>query len=288
MDINLPDIDGWRVLNRLKDDVNTRHIPVHLITTDEERERPLRMGAMGVLTKPVKTKETLDETFDRVKRFIEPHQRRVVVVEQDPAQQKSACESVAGPETEVSADKTKATTRMREVVQDGVLQRSWCIIPGDPPGTYTYDISIDGEPRGEFVFCAIEVPDQNTNIDPRDLKYWRNVCGYWFRPQDDRFRWRDRLRLARPGLAEVVIFTLLFGLVCIPLAIVAVVLHPALWIGPGMLTLVWLWMISFFRDPERQIPTDPRALLSPADVATPIWIIPIAKGGDRIKEEPAK
>ena len=76
---------------------------------------------------------------------------------------------IAGPETEVSADKTRATTRMREVVQDGVLQRSWCIIPGDPPGTYTYDISIDGEPRGEFVFCAIEVPDQNTNIDPRDL-----------------------------------------------------------------------------------------------------------------------
>jgi hypothetical protein len=76
---------------------------------------------------------------------------------------------IAGPETEVSADKTRATTRMREVVQDGVLQRSWCIIPGDPPGTYTYDISIDGEPRGEFVFCAIEVPDQNPNTDPREL-----------------------------------------------------------------------------------------------------------------------
>src|SRR5882672_10157481 len=76
---------------------------------------------------------------------------------------------IAGPETEVSPDKTRATTRMREVVQDGVLQRSWCIIPGDPPGTYTYDISIDGEPRGEFVFCAIEVPDQNPNTDPRDL-----------------------------------------------------------------------------------------------------------------------
>jgi hypothetical protein len=76
---------------------------------------------------------------------------------------------IAGPETEVNADKTKATTRMREVVQDGVLQRSWCIIPGDPPGTYTYDITIDGEPRGEFVFCAIEIPDQNPNIDPRDL-----------------------------------------------------------------------------------------------------------------------
>ena len=76
---------------------------------------------------------------------------------------------IAGPETEVNADKTRATTRMFETVQDGVLQRSWCIIPGDPPGTYTYDISIDGEPRGEFVFCAIEVPDQNPNTDPRDL-----------------------------------------------------------------------------------------------------------------------
>ena len=76
---------------------------------------------------------------------------------------------IAGPETEVSADKTRAVTRMRETVQDGVMQRSWCIIPGDPPGTYTYDIVIDGEPRGEFVFCAIEMPDQNANIDPRDL-----------------------------------------------------------------------------------------------------------------------
>ena len=76
---------------------------------------------------------------------------------------------IAGPETEVSADKTRATTRMLETVQDGVLQRSWCIIPGDPPGPYTYDISIDGEPRGEFVFCAIEVPDQNPNTDPREL-----------------------------------------------------------------------------------------------------------------------
>ena len=76
---------------------------------------------------------------------------------------------IAGPETEVNAEKTRATTRMRETVRDGFMQRSWCIIEGDPPGTYTYDITIDGEPRGEFVFCAIEVPDQNLNTDPREL-----------------------------------------------------------------------------------------------------------------------
>src|SRR5713101_7572618 len=42
-------------------------------------------------------------------------------------------------------------------------------------------------------------------IDPRDLKYWRNVCGFWFRPEDDPFAWRNRLGFARPGLAEMCI-----------------------------------------------------------------------------------
>lgn len=94
---------------------------------------------------------------------------RVVSLKEVLTTSQPAEQVIAGPETEVSDDKTRATTRMLETVQDGVLQRSWCIIPGDPPGTYTYDITIDGEPRGEFVFCAIEMPDQNTNIDPRDL-----------------------------------------------------------------------------------------------------------------------
>src|SRR4051794_22250569 len=39
-------------------------------------------------------------------------------------------------------------------------------------------------------------------IDPRDLKYVRNVCGYWFHPEDDRFRGRNHLGFARYGLAE--------------------------------------------------------------------------------------
>ena len=42
------------MLDRLKDDLATRHIPVQIVTTEEDRERGLRMGAMGVLTKPVR------------------------------------------------------------------------------------------------------------------------------------------------------------------------------------------------------------------------------------------
>jgi signal transduction histidine kinase/CheY-like chemotaxis protein/HAMP domain-containing protein len=108
LDINLPDIDGWRVLNRLKDDVTTRHIPVHVITTDDERERPLRMGAMGVLTKPVKTKEPLDAAFNRIKRQIDPHARRVLVVEQELARRDSVAGLVGGEGVEVVAVGTAA------------------------------------------------------------------------------------------------------------------------------------------------------------------------------------
>ena len=68
LDINLHDIDGWRVLARLKDDSESRHIPVHIITTEEERLRGLRMGAIGALTKPLKSKELLQEVFARIDR----------------------------------------------------------------------------------------------------------------------------------------------------------------------------------------------------------------------------
>jgi hypothetical protein len=136
-----------------------RSIPYVSITGEDGRQRHYETNAIPLL-------------FNRAcfgwRMYLGGPNRTVTLTEvlttSQPAEQ-----VIAGPETEVSADKTKATTRMREVVQDGVLQRSWCIIPGDPPGTYTYDISIDGEPRGEFVFCAIEVPDQNPNTDPRDL-----------------------------------------------------------------------------------------------------------------------
>jgi hypothetical protein len=132
-----------------------RSIPYVSITGDDGRQRHYETNAIPLL-------------FNRAcfgwRMYLGGPNLTEVLSTSRPAEQ-----VIAGPETEVNADKTRATTRMREVVQDGVLQRSWCIIPGDPPGTYTYDITIDGEPRGEFVFCAIEVPDQNPDTDPRDL-----------------------------------------------------------------------------------------------------------------------
>src|SRR5205823_1827558 len=70
LDINLHDMDGWRVLAKLKDDAACRHIPVYIITTEEEHERGLRLGAAGALTKPLKSKEGLKGVFTRLQTLI--------------------------------------------------------------------------------------------------------------------------------------------------------------------------------------------------------------------------
>jgi phosphatidylserine decarboxylase len=102
-------------------------------------------------------------------------------------------------------------------------------------------------------------------IDPRDLKFYRNVCGWWFRPEDDRFRWRGRLGLARLGLAEVVCFSLLSVVATAAVAHAAFWWHPVFWPFLAIVLLLWFEVVFFFRDPERAIPSDPAALVSPAD-----------------------
>jgi phosphatidylserine decarboxylase len=102
-------------------------------------------------------------------------------------------------------------------------------------------------------------------IDSRDLKYYRNLCGFWFRPEDDPFRWRDRLRLARYGWAEVIGFSLVLLVLGSILVFLAVEFHPLFAVPSAGVLGLWAFVISFFRDPERTIPAEPNALLSPAD-----------------------
>ena len=104
-------------------------------------------------------------------------------------------------------------------------------------------------------------------IDARDLKYFRNVCGYHFAPEDDHYRGRGRLGFARPGLAELLVFSLFFGLLTAG-GIAAWFLGLTGWVTWPVTVaaaLCWAEVVWFFRDPERQVTTDPTALVSPAD-----------------------
>jgi phosphatidylserine decarboxylase len=113
--------------------------------------------------------------------------------------------------------------------------------------------------QGECPNCPHDV------IDPRDLKFVRNVCGYWFRSEDDTTAFRERLGFARYGFAELIGFSLILLTLADIMGWMAYDIHP-LFIVPLSITLaLWLFVVSFFRDPPRTIPTDADVLVSPAD-----------------------
>jgi CheY-like chemotaxis protein/signal transduction histidine kinase/HAMP domain-containing protein len=85
LDIDLPDIDGFTVLDRLKRDPSTRHIPVHVMSSLRERERALRQGAISYMNKPV-NKEALNEEFGRIQKFLLGGKRSLLVVDDEQAQ----------------------------------------------------------------------------------------------------------------------------------------------------------------------------------------------------------
>jgi HAMP domain-containing protein/CheY-like chemotaxis protein len=91
LDVFLPDMLGWTVLSQLKHDPATRHIPVQVVTLDEDKQHGLARGAFGFLNKPT-TVEELKGALGRIKAFAQPRQRRLLVVEDNPAEQMSVTE----------------------------------------------------------------------------------------------------------------------------------------------------------------------------------------------------
>jgi CheY-like chemotaxis protein/signal transduction histidine kinase/HAMP domain-containing protein len=87
LDLRLPDIDGWTVLDRLKLDSSTRHIPVHIISIEDDVQYGLNRGAFAYLTKPV-TKEKLEEAFQNIAEFVKPEPKELLVIEDNEADQK--------------------------------------------------------------------------------------------------------------------------------------------------------------------------------------------------------
>jgi CheY-like chemotaxis protein len=88
LDVFLPDMLGWTVLNHLKQDPATRHIPVQMLTLDEDRHHGLSRGAFAFVTKPTTT-QGLNMALGRIKEYASPRRKRLLVVEDNPAEQLS-------------------------------------------------------------------------------------------------------------------------------------------------------------------------------------------------------
>jgi len=107
LDIRLPVIDGWTVLDRLKHDPITRHIPVHIISAEEEQQRGLQLGAVAYLQKPV-TSEALSEALADIKCFVERQVKNLLVVEDDETQRLSIVELIGNSDVCTTAVGTGA------------------------------------------------------------------------------------------------------------------------------------------------------------------------------------
>ena len=100
LDVFLPDMLGWTVLNQLKRSSETRHIPVQVLTVEDERQYGLERGAFAFLTKTGTTEE-LETALDRLMNFTRTKVRRLLVVEDDPAEQMSVTELLGHTDIEI-------------------------------------------------------------------------------------------------------------------------------------------------------------------------------------------
>ena len=79
LDMHLPDMEGWRVLDRLKQDFTARHIPVCVISTDDLRDHAFKSGAIAFVEKPIRAQDVLDEVLDKLRDYVLRSTRNVLI-----------------------------------------------------------------------------------------------------------------------------------------------------------------------------------------------------------------
>ncbi|HSW20355.1 MAG TPA: HAMP domain-containing protein [Ramlibacter sp.] len=128
LDIFLPDMEGWRILERLKADLGTRHIPVCVISTDDSRERALDSGAIGFLAKPLQSIDEVDAALRELHAFVQAGSRKLLVAMQPSPLRDGYLAELAGSGIETvvaqSAEAARGALARRTVdalVTDGLL-----------------------------------------------------------------------------------------------------------------------------------------------------------------------
>ncbi|HSC18261.1 MAG TPA: response regulator, partial [Rhizomicrobium sp.] len=122
LDVFLPDMLGWTVLSQLKQNPQTRHIPVQIVTLDEDRQHGLSRGAFSFVTKPTST-EGVRAALTRIKEYSEPRKKRLLVIEDNPAEQMSIAELLGHDDIEITTvgSGADALEKLREQAADCIV-----------------------------------------------------------------------------------------------------------------------------------------------------------------------
>jgi CheY-like chemotaxis protein len=107
LDVFLPDMLGWTVLSQLKQNALTRHIPVQVITLDEDRQHALARGAFSFVSKPTTT-EGVEAALSRIREYAKPRRKRLLLVEDNAAEQLSISELLGHSDIEIVTSETGA------------------------------------------------------------------------------------------------------------------------------------------------------------------------------------
>ncbi|MGA7885876.1 MAG: response regulator, partial [Acidobacteriaceae bacterium] len=116
LDVFLPDMLGWTVLNHLKQDPRTRHIPVQMLTLDDDRRHGLARGAFAYVTKPAST-EDLEAALTRIREYSQPRRKRLLVIEDNPAEQLSIRELLGHDDIDIDTVDS-GTTALQQLQQN--------------------------------------------------------------------------------------------------------------------------------------------------------------------------
>ncbi|QQN65983.1 HAMP domain-containing protein [Bradyrhizobium diazoefficiens] len=122
LDVFLPDMLGWTVLSQLKHNPLTRHIPVQIITLDEDRQHALARGAFSFVNKPTTT-EGVSAALTQIKEYARPRRKRLLIVEDNEAEQLSIRELLHHDDIEIvtTATGAGALSTLREAPCDCVV-----------------------------------------------------------------------------------------------------------------------------------------------------------------------
>jgi len=101
LDIFLPDMQGWRVLDRLKAELATRHIPVCVVSTDDSRVRALDSGAIAFIGKPLTSRDSVDKAIEGLRNFIARQRRQVMLLMEAGAQRDDVVARLAAADVAV-------------------------------------------------------------------------------------------------------------------------------------------------------------------------------------------
>ncbi len=122
LDVFLPDMLGWTVLSQLKHNPLTRHIPVQIVTLDEDRQHGLSRGAFSFITKPATT-DGLHSALSKIKSYSTPRKRRLLIVEDDAVEQLSIMALLSHDDIEIAAvgSGAEALASLRQDIYDCVV-----------------------------------------------------------------------------------------------------------------------------------------------------------------------